>query len=69
MVLSKVKPSRSSVIIVLINMTKTRTVISDDIEVTVKSDCPESSRDLLHIWASAELMHNLLKMMVIPDSA
>jgi hypothetical protein len=24
---------------------------------------------LLHIWASAELMHNLLKMMVIPDSA
>ena len=24
---------------------------------------------LLHIWASAELMHNLLKMMVVADSA
>jgi hypothetical protein len=24
---------------------------------------------VLHIWASAELMHNLLKMMVVPDSA
>jgi hypothetical protein len=24
---------------------------------------------MLHIWASAELMHNLLKMMVIADSA
>jgi hypothetical protein len=24
---------------------------------------------MLHIWASAELMHNLLKMMVVADSA
>jgi hypothetical protein len=30
---------------------------------------PDIQNILLHIWASAELMHNLFKMMVVADSA